>query len=195
MALLPGLREELQRHFGCPVLDVYSMNECGPIAVAADDGHVLLQHRLYVEILDPDGNPCPPGERGEVTLTGGLNFYLPLLRYRTNDYASLAFRGTRPVLVGLEGRQPVLYHGANGQVLNNLDVTNALNSFALPQYTLHQAEDGALVLRVLDAPVEHAQMRAALLALFGPAQALTIETVDSFGDKVIQYTSALKPDA
>jgi phenylacetate-CoA ligase len=191
MALLPGLRAALEAHFHCPALDVYSMNECGPVAVGDPDGHALLQHRLYVEILDGDGNPCPPGARGEVTLTGGLNFFLPLLRYRTNDYASLSFRGMLPVLVGLEGRQPVLFRGAGGQTLNNLDVTNALNPFALPQYTLHQASDGALQLRVLNSFVNQAQVREVLLSLFGPNQNLTIEEVDSFGDKVVQYTSEL----
>jgi len=46
MMLLPGLRQRLESHFGCPVLDVYSMNETGPIAVLYDGVHVFLQHRL-----------------------------------------------------------------------------------------------------------------------------------------------------
>jgi phenylacetate-coenzyme A ligase PaaK-like adenylate-forming protein len=33
------------------------------------------------------------GERGEVTPTGGFNFCLPLLRYRTGDYPRLLRRG------------------------------------------------------------------------------------------------------
>jgi hypothetical protein len=33
------------------------------------------------------------------------------------------------------------------------------------------------------------QLREALLGLFGPGQALTLEAVDAFEDKVIQYTS------
>ena len=32
--LLPALRDRLQRHFSCPVIDIYSMNETGPIAFA-----------------------------------------------------------------------------------------------------------------------------------------------------------------
>lgn len=189
MTLLPGLRQQLEAHFSCPVLDVYSMNESGPIAVAHDGVHVLLQHRLYIEILDSDGTPCPPGARGEVTLTGGLNFYLPLLRYRTNDYASLGWRDDQPVLIGLEGRPPVLYRGANSQVINNLDVTGALKHLALPQFTLHQAADGSLQLKVRRSHVDLSQIRAALLALFGPDQILAVKEVESLGDKVIQYTS------
>ena len=33
MTLLAGLRAELEQRFGCPVLDLYSLNEAGPIAV------------------------------------------------------------------------------------------------------------------------------------------------------------------
>jgi phenylacetate-CoA ligase len=202
MMLTPGLRGQLESHFDCPVLDVYSTNESGPIAVASDfrslagvwrfgslTSHVLLQHRLYVEILDDDGAPCPPGTRGEVTLTGGLNFFLPLLRYRTNDYASLEWRDDHPVLTGLEGRPPVLYRGANGQPINNLDVTGALKHLALPQFTLHQTADGSLQMKVRRSHVDLSQIRAALLALFGPDQILAIEEVESLGEKVIQYTS------
>ena len=88
MALLPGMQRRLAERFGCPVLDLYSMNEAGPVAVADEKvgGHVLVQHRLFVEILDASGQAVPPGERGEVTLTGGFNFCLPLLRYRTVDW-------------------------------------------------------------------------------------------------------------
>jgi phenylacetate-CoA ligase len=54
MMLTDGLRGRLERRFGCPVLDLYSMNEVGPIAVAdrGSGGRVLLQPHLYVEIVD-----------------------------------------------------------------------------------------------------------------------------------------------
>src|SRR4029078_4778832 len=57
MMLSRGLRDELQTRFGCPVLDLYSMNEAGPIGVFDEvaGGYVLLQPRMYVEILDPAG--------------------------------------------------------------------------------------------------------------------------------------------
>lgn len=79
MMLLPGLRKSLELRFGCPVLDIYSLNEVGPVAVfdTAAGGHVLLQERLFVEILDSAGQPVAPGEVGEITVTGGFNFCLP----------------------------------------------------------------------------------------------------------------------
>jgi phenylacetate-CoA ligase len=191
MTLLPAMRERLEERFGCLVLDLYSMNEAGPVAVAdaAAGGHVLLQPHLYVEILDEVGRSLPPGERGEVTLTGGFNSYLPLLRYRTGDYASLRFNGLEPVLFGLEGRPPVRFRTMRGEWLNNIEVTHALQRFAIPQFTLNQERDGALRLRLAGTGENHA--RAALLELFGPGQRLTVEQVSSFAGKVVQYTSSL----
>ncbi|MBI5880344.1 MAG: capsule biosynthesis protein CapK [Chloroflexi bacterium] len=189
MALLPGMRGALEAHFACPVIDLYSMNETGPIAFTQGDARILLQPRLFVEVLDERGAPCPPGVRGELVVSGGMNPFLPLLRYRTSDFASLEFRGRRPVIVGLEGRQPVIYRSTGGTLLNNLDVTNPLRPLALPQFTLHQRADGALAMRVRAPAPDEAAIRTAVRDLFGADQAVSIEIVDSLGDKVVQYTS------
>jgi phenylacetate-CoA ligase len=189
MQLLPGLQSDLQAHFGCPVIDLYAMNECGPIAAATAGGFALLQPQLYVEILDPDGRPCPPGVRGEITLSGGFNPFLPLLRYRTGDWASLHFVRRQPVLAELEGRPPVVYRGTAGQAINNIDVTGALKALRLPPYQLHQAADGALTLALPDADLEEGPIRAALFGLFGQGQRLDIRRSAGVPDgKVIQYT-------
>lgn len=193
MQLAPALREQLEGHFGCPVLDLYAMNESGPIAVAGTfgslSGHALLQHQLYVEILSPDGEVCPPGERGEVTLSGGFNPFIPLLRYRTGDFASLAFAGRLPLLVDLAGRPPVVFVGASGQAINNIDVTGALRGFGLAQYSLHQARDGALTLHVPAGNLPGDELRAAVLSLFGPNQPLTVLPLKlPASGKVVQYT-------
>jgi phenylacetate-CoA ligase len=193
MTLLPGLRRQLEEAFECPLVDLYSLNEAGPVAAfdAARGGHVLLQHCMLVEILDRDGNALPRGERGEVTLTGGFNFCLPLLRYRTGDYAALELRGGEPVLIGLEGRAPVWLRTASGEWLNNIDVTHALNPLGLRQFQLHQAASGALTLRTPQAANHEPELRACLLALFGAEQTLLIEELVVTEGKVPQYSSEL----
>jgi phenylacetate-coenzyme A ligase PaaK-like adenylate-forming protein len=191
MALSPALRAELEASFACPVLDLYSLNEAGPVAVFDEraDGHVMLQHRMFVELLGADGEPVKRGERGEITLTGGFNFCLPLLRYRTGDHASLQFHEGEPVLVGLEGRPPVRFRTTRGAWINNIEVTHALRRFPLAQFVLHQGADGALRLRLLESAVDATDISDALLALFGAGQRLEIERVRDFGGKVVQYTS------
>jgi phenylacetate-CoA ligase len=183
----------LQARFECPVVDVYSMNEAGPIAVRdpAAGGHVLLQPGMFVEILDPAGRPVPPGERGEVTLTGGFNAWLPLLRYRTGDYAALRFDGSVPVLGDLEGRPPVRYRTAQGGWINNIEITHALRVFAIPQYTVCQRGDGSIEVRLSAASGARERVREVLVALLGAGQRLSVEEVAAFDGKVVQYTSEL----
>ena len=201
MALLPGLRDRLQERFGCPAIDVYGMNEAGPIAAALPDGsgHALLQPELYVEILDAQGRPCPPGERGEITLTGGFNSAFPLLRYRTGDHAALDARGSLPVLVGLEGRAPVPLQTADGRAVNTIDVTVALRRLPLARFTVHQRADrgldvgiepggGAAVGPRLD-PALVATVETALAELFG-AVPVTVTPLAGAPERVT-YSSAL----
>ena len=189
MQLLPALRRSLEVRFGCPVINLYAMNEAGPIAALTPAGYLPLQHRLYIEILDPSGAPCPPGARGEVVLSGGFNPFIALLRYRTGDWASLHFNGSQPLLRDLEGRPPVVFSAANGQAINNIDVTGRLKPFALPRFSLHQAANGALTLSIPPA-ADATALRAAMLDLFGQDQELRIVELshDAPEGKVIQYT-------
>ena len=180
MLLLPGLRARLEERFGCPVLDIYSLNEVGPVGVfdPAAGGHVLLQPRLYVEILDT----------GEIAVTGGFNFCLPLLRYRTGDFGALAHGPAGPVLTGLSGRRPVRYL-ARGAWINNIDVTHALLPFPLPHFNVHQRADASVLLRIAPGGMPWADAaRAALARLFGAA--VDVELLDADG-KTLQYTSDL----
>ena len=195
MTLLPGLQKELEEHFGCPVLDIYSMNESRLIAVNTVRGYEIVPHDLYVEIVDREGIACPPGVRGEVVLTGGRNPFLPLLRYRTGDYAAMEFRGRVPILIDLEGREPVAFVSPEGELINNIDVTYILKPFALAQFSLHQNTDRSLAFKMRASDVPPGRVRAALLKLFGPNQPLTIGALtdaDTRGGKVLQYTSDIK---
>ncbi len=190
MLLLPGLRERLEQRFHCPVLDIYSLNEVGPVGVfvAALGGHLLLQPRLFVEILDGEGKPVAEGERGEITVTGGFNFCLPLLRYRTGDYGSLSFSEEGPVIIGLSGRRPVRFMTERGMWINNIDVTHALHPLAIPHFGFHQRTDGSVILRLgAGAMAFAAAAVSALQSLFG-SQVIEVELLLA-EDKIVQYSS------
>lgn len=194
LALLPGLRARLEDRFGCPVIDVYGMNEAGPVAAATVDGsaHLLLQPRLYVEVLDRAGRPVPVGQRGEITLTGGFNPALPLLRYRTGDYAALENHGGTARLVGLEGRRPVAFEGADGHAVNTIDATVALRPFPLARYRLHQRADRSVLLTVdpVTPGADDDALAAAVSSAFGglPVQ---VERRD-LEEPGVTYTSELE---
>ena len=193
MALSTPLRRRFEASFGCPVLDLYSLNEAGPVGVAieAAGGHVLLQHRMYVEILDSEGRPIPAGKRGEITLTGGFNFCLPLLRYRTGDYGALERCAADLVLTGLSGRPPVRYRTMSGEWINNIEITHALRQLPLSQYALHQDAAGDLRFIFQASGVTAESIAAILVTLFGVNQRVTVRGPVEFDAKVVQYTSGL----
>jgi phenylacetate-CoA ligase len=192
MMLAAGMKATLEAHFNAPVLDIYSLNEAGPVAVYESElgGHLLLQPNLFVEILDENGRPVEPGVCGEITLSGGFNFCMPLLRYRTGDFASLSQSPAGPVLYNLSGRAPVRYLTESGDWINNIDITHALRPFAIAQFGFHQAQQGALTLWLAPSAMHlAAAARLALKPLFG-AQPIQVSAIDR-EDKIIQYTSDL----
>ena len=207
MALLPGMREELESRFGCPVIDVYSMNESRFIGVRVGDGYEIVPHDLFVEILDSNGRRCPTGERGEITITGGRNRFLPLLRYRTGDYGRLDYGGREhgrshsfgghaaPRIVDLEGRPPILLLRPDGRVVNTVDVSFILKPFALAEFHLHQRSDISLVFRYRARDVDTAKLDAVLRKMFPPEQPLELDRISDSEPpegKVLQYTSDLQ---
>jgi phenylacetate-CoA ligase len=192
MTLMPALKRELEERYQCPVVDAYSMNESRFIAAKIEHDYDIIAPDLFVEILDEEGNPLPAGVRGEITLTCNRNPFLPLLRYRTGDYAALSFEGGSPRLREFEGRQPVLFINAQGQAINNIEVTYALEPFPLSQFSLHQNRDQSLLLKLRGNSVDEKRIEAALKKLFGAAQVLTIADLleaETRNGKVLQYTS------
>ena len=109
--LEPQCRSEIQRSFGVKVVDMYSSQEVGYIALQCPDHeHYHVQsENLLVEVLDDRGEPCGAGQVGRVVVTTLHNYAMPLLRYDIGDYAEVGEpcacgRGL-PVLKRILGRQ------------------------------------------------------------------------------------------
>ena len=169
MALQEGLRQLLQKQFSCPVYDLYSLTECRMIAVAEKPGiYQLIRPELYIEILHSDcDEPVSPGARGEITVTGGINPFLPLIRYRTGDFASLQFIAGQPCLISLEGRSPTLFLNQNRDFVNHVDISRALSSFSLAGFALHQKKDLSLDFSAWGTSLSEESLRKVLAEIFG----------------------------
>jgi phenylacetate-CoA ligase len=194
LTLTDGFAAELEREFGCPVLDVYALTEAGIVAVRVPEGHAIVPPDLYVEILDEFDEVCPMGVRGEITLSGGRNPFTPLLRYRTGDFAALGFHAGRPTLLGLEGRTPVLFPTPDGRLVHGMEVSRLLRRFPLVQFRLHQDEQGGFTFGYRGA-IDVDQVTTALTELLGHPRRLTIEeiaTTPRDGRKIVEYRSALR---
>ncbi len=190
MTMSPALARRMEEHFGCPLLDLYALAEVGILAVKTEHGHEVVPSDVFVEVVDEDDVSCPPGVRGEVTLTGGRNPFLPLLRYRTGDFAALEEHQGRTILVGLEGRPPCQFHAEDGRIVQSINVSRALRSFPLVQFGLHQEAAGGLQFRYRG-EVDLRAIERELRALFGDRVAVDFEPLPDARRgrlKVVQYS-------
>ena len=89
--LHPGLRERCAALKGIEIVDLYSAQEVGLIALQCPlSGLYHIQSEsLIVEVLDDAGKQCEPGEVGRVVITDLHNFATPLIRYEIRDYAEV----------------------------------------------------------------------------------------------------------
>ncbi|MBN1947033.1 MAG: phenylacetate--CoA ligase family protein [Bradymonadales bacterium] len=208
LALSPGLAAALEQRFGCPAIDWYSTTETGPIAYASPqgDGLHLLPVDLYVEIVDEEGFPLPPGEHGEIAVTGGRNPYLPLLRYRTGDRARLLLApgpsgDPMPRLADLVGRKIVFFRAVDGSLVNPVDISRTMRLCCpFVQHRFLQRADGSCevtIRPVAGLPLDPERIEQELRRLFGPTQRLTVQVdqflgQDSTAGKVVSFESELE---
>jgi phenylacetate-CoA ligase len=203
VAMSKALRLKLARVYACPVIDWYSLTETGPIGYLCprSDAYHLLPHDLHVEAVRPDGSEASEGERGEITVTGGRNPFLPLLRYRTGDYGSLQYSPCEcgdptPRICELEGRAPVLLRAADGSTVNPVDLSRILREFPFVQHELRQHADLSCQLVVRPATAtspDAATVVSALRAVLGDVR-IDVQFDPHLGDrsegKVVPYQSA-----
>ena len=192
MKLLPETRRTLEERFGCPVVDIFSLCEPGPIAYWSGDEFAVLPDDIFVEVLDHTGRRCEPGELGEITITGGRNPYLPLLRYRTGDWAAMDWVDGHPVLRQLEGREPVTFQRADDSRINCIDVATVLRPFPVLQFSLHQNADRSLVLRLRGGTAATDDIRETIEELFGSEIEIAIEQISDDVWKVAPYSTDIR---
>jgi len=195
MALAAPLRAALEDRFRCPVIDIYGLHETRPIAARADDGPFrILGHRIVVEVLGPDGGETPQGEVGEITVTVGQNPLLPLVRYRTGDFAELVTMPDGGLgLDRLEGRENTVFAAAGGSRVPCVDLTQHLQAHGARGWVVEQHEDLSVEAHIAGGDAE--AIGKALARLLGavPVTVTRVATVAELGHgKPRRYRCAVK---
>lgn len=87
--LRPEQRAQIERVFGAGRVhdhygsrEMYLASECG-----AHQGYHVHAEVVLLEVVDRDGRPCAPGERGRVLVTDLSNHAFPFIRYEIGDVA------------------------------------------------------------------------------------------------------------
>jgi phenylacetate-CoA ligase len=94
-ASIPATRAKIETAFGAKAYDLPGLTEIAAWGFECE-GRSGLTHvnedYCYPEVLDEQGRPVRPGERGELVFTSLYRKAMPLLRYRTRDLVQLADR-------------------------------------------------------------------------------------------------------
>jgi phenylacetate-CoA ligase len=83
------LRADCRTQLGIKVIDLYSTNEVGIVALECPVSGLLhvQSENLIVEVLNEAGDACEEGQIGRVVITDLHNYATPLIRYTTGDHA------------------------------------------------------------------------------------------------------------
>lgn len=188
-SLAPDLRALVREAWDVPVVDVYSANEVGYIALQcpAGEGYHVQSESLIVEVLDEHGRPCAPGELGRIVVTDLHNFATPLIRYEIGDYAEVAppcacGRGL-PALSRIAGRVRNMLVTADGRRFWPRLNSRRLRDIApVLQHQAVQKEFDLVELRLVSAaPLDarqEADVRALVLSVMPPGMRLAFAYCD-----------------
>lgn len=99
----------------------YSSVECGTIAIRCPhnpDNYHVMAHKLGVEILNEQDQPCALGELGQVVITDYFNHHSSLIRYALGDLAEPAVcdcgKIPFPAITRIAGKMRGLLRRADG---------------------------------------------------------------------------------
>lgn len=206
-ALSPDTRALCAEVLGVPLIDAYSAQEVGYVALQCPaHAHYHVQaERLLVEILADDGAPCRPGELGRVVVTDLHNFATPLIRYDLGDYAEVGppcpcGRGL-PVLNRIVGRRRGMLVYPDGHTTWPVFTVACRAAAPYRELQLVQESIEGLRLRIVPLAPITADHRAALIAALqgalGHPFAIAIEVVDAIGrtpaGKLEEFVSRVAP--
>lgn len=148
-------RSLCEQAWGCKVVDLYSCEEAGYLALQCPEQscyHVQAEN-VMLEVVDSTGRACKPGESGRVLITTLHNYATPLVRYEVGDYVEVGRpcgcgRGLpvlqtiqgriRNRLVFPDGRSEFPYLGEHGQITKATGVK--VRGFQFIQHTTEEVE-------------------------------------------------------
>ncbi len=202
--LAPGTRALCREVLGVAIVDTYSAQEVGYIALQCPDHeHYHVQsERLVVEILRDDDSACGTGETGRVVVTDLHNFATPIVRYDIGDLAEVGppcpcGRGL-PVLARIVGRTRNLLVYPDGRTTYPVFTIACREAARYREIQLVQLTPDSLRARVVpDGELDRDALIGALHRVFGHPFAVEIELVDEIArtaaGKLVEFVSHVLP--
>lgn len=189
--LTPRIREACQRAWGIKVVDTYSSQEIGYMALQCPEceQYHVQSEGVLIEVLDDQNNPCKPGEIGRVVVTNLHNFAMPLIRYEIKDYAvpgtaCICGRGL-PTLERIVGRERNMVRLPTGEVYWPLTAFKKHSDIApIIQYQLVQRSLTTIEMRLVVERSLNADQERQLVEVTQEALNYPFEIVFNYLDEI-----------
>lgn len=186
-ALFDQQSDTFRRAFGIPIFNRYGGRELGVMACqfAAGAPISVLRPWLFVEAVDDQGKPVPPGEPGRLIWTSTINRGTPFLRYDVEDLGSFAPEHYKEAgltaIDQLQGRVAGVWKLADGRTINNLYWNHLMKEFTeVKQFQVVIKKDNSLQILLKGSqfgPEREAHLRRVLEGFLGPVP-VTVSCVD-----------------
>lgn len=185
--LPPSMREIIEQHLAQEVFMSYGSREFMLIGMETPehDGYQIAADNVYVEVVDSEGNPCPPGVAGDILVTDLHNTATPFIRYKIGDVGVMAPTNDQqfPKLARVDGRsQEVIIH-ADGSKTTALFFPHLMKDFPSVQgYQIAQLTNGYICMHIItDIPnwqADHDRIRKLILQHVGSDIQIDFKKVD-----------------
>jgi phenylacetate-CoA ligase len=205
-----GLSEPQRRYIedtlGCPLFQRYGTSEFLAIAVECRERRLhVFTDMLWIEVVDDQGTPLPPGELGRIVITSYYSSAFPFLRYDTQDLGVLSNEGCTcgspyPVLQEVSGRLGGIVHLPDGRMLSGVVLLGQVEKLdRIGQVQFRQVAPDRLRVIVARSPLfnnaEFSRFQDALGGFLGPHVYLEFEFADHIprlpsGKYELVYSSA-----
>ncbi len=159
-------RELIERVLGCPVFNNYSSIDTGAIARECDrhNGLHIATKNCHLEVLQ-DNAPVADGQAGEFVITTLLNYGMPLIRYKIEDWGRKSARPCacgrgEPLLEVVEGRKIDLFKTRDGKIVYGAFAKDLLPTLGnVKQFQIIQKSLDLLIFRIVAVgPIDRQQM-------------------------------------
>jgi phenylacetate-CoA ligase len=200
--LFPHVRKLLENVFRCRVADYYNSEEGGNLAWGCPANPELMHPNtatVWIEAVDQQGMPVPPGSEGHLIITNLYNYSMPFIRYETGDRGILLETGkcqcgfNGPVMRLTEGRNENFIVLPDGREISPRIMYNVVNSVlphdkkdwsmieAIRVFQIIQESNDLIEIKVVPGPAYSNSLWRAVeenLKILHPAMRLKVSIVD-----------------
>ena len=188
-------RDVLHRVFGAEVFDKYGSRDCCDMACECSEHrglHVYSPH-CYLEIVDDQNRPCPPGVTGRILVTLLNNHSFPMIRYSVGDLGQWAEPGpcgcgrVWPRIQSLQGRTDDMLTTEDGTQLSSVFVRHfvgvSLNRQIIREWQLEQTQARRFTFRYIPTTSEGLKenlekLTSSFLLAFGSNATIDLQQVE-----------------